>query len=194
GAFLKHGDFGKVAGNWTIDGEVRVLRVNLPDKFKIQITDEKDGEGTKSVVKATMGAVPYTLEPLKASAGDDSIRQPGLSGGLLAAMFVYQRLLTLGAEGFKGECVHGGYEPFYPPPADGKPAKTLAELRIDCEVLNTRIGIYLTKWFFSRADQKLLGFEVRMNDGNEDPCEVYLYDYRAVQGRMLPHAMQVWYQ
>jgi serine protease Do len=100
----------------------------------------------------------------------------------------------LGEQGFQAECAYGGYEPFYPPPADGKPAKSLAELRVDCEVVNTRIGIYLTKWFFSRADQKLLGFELRMNDLDEDPCEVYLYDYRAVQGRLLPHSMQVWYQ
>jgi hypothetical protein len=192
-AFLNHGDFGKVAGNWTIEGDVRVLKVNLPDKFKIQITEEKEGAGTKSVVKGTMGSVPYTLEPLNATAADDR-RVPQLSGGLLAAMYLYQRLLTLGEAGFPTECNHGGYEPFYPPPADGKPSKTLAELRVDCEVITTRSGIYLTKWFFSRADQKLLGFELRMNDLDEDPCEVYLYDYRAVQGRMLPHSMQVWYQ
>jgi serine protease Do len=192
-AFLKHGDFGKVAGNWTIEGEVRVLKVNLPDKFKIQIADEKEGAGSKSVVKGTIGAVPYTLEPLNATAAEDR-RVPQLSGGLLAGMYLYQRLLTLGQAGFPTECNHGGYEPFYPPPPDGKPSRTLAELRVDCEVLTTRSGVYLTKWFFSRTDQKLLGFEVRMQDLDEDPCEVYLYDYRAVQGRMLPHRMQVWYQ
>ena len=192
-AFLKHSDFGKLAGNWTIDGEVRVLRVNVPDKFKIQILEEKEAGGSKTVVKMKIGEVPYSLEPLKATAPED-LRQPALSGGLLAAMYLYQRLLTLGDEGFQTECTYGGYEPFYPPPVDGKPAKSLAELRVDAEVLSTRHGTYLTKWFFSRTDQKLLGFEMRTQDANDDPCEVYFYDYRPVQGRQLPHAMQVWYE
>jgi S1-C subfamily serine protease len=191
-AFLKHGDFGKVAGNWTIDGDVRVLKVNLPDRFKLQIGEEKDVAGTKAVVKIRIGEVPYQLEPLKATAPEE-LRQPNLSGGLLAAMYLWQRLLTMGAEGFPSECTYGGYEPFYPPPADGKPAKSLAELRVDAEVLNTKHGVYLTKWFFSRTDQRLLGFETRIQDATVDPCEVFLYDYRAVQGRQLPHAMQVWY-
>ena len=191
--FLKHGDFGKLAGNWTIEGDVRVLKVNLPDKFKIQILEEKDGAGTKSVVKVKIGEAGYTLEPLKTTSTDD-LRQPGLSGGLNAAMYVYQRLLTMGAEGFQAECSHGGIEPFYPPPADAKSVKSLAELRVDCEVLNTRHGTFLCKWFFSKSDHKLLGFETRMQEQNEDPCEIYLYDYKTIQGRQLPHAFQVWYQ
>jgi S1-C subfamily serine protease len=192
--FLRHSDFGKLAGsNWTIDGEVRVLKVNLPDRFKIQINEEKDAGGTKSVIRAKIGEVNYELEPLKTTAADE-LHKPALSGGLLAAMYLYQRFLTMGDQGFQAECNHGGFEPFYPPPADGKPAKSLADLRVDCEVLNTRHGVFLTKWFFSRADQKLLGFEVRVQDANEDPCEVYLYDYRTKNGRQLPHAFQVWYQ
>jgi hypothetical protein len=191
--FAKHGDFSKLPGNWTIDGDVRVLKVNLPDRFKIQLAEEKDGSGSKLVSRIKIGEAAYELEPLKSTAPDE-LHQPQLSGGLLAAMYLYQRLLTTGAEGFQAECSYGGVEPFYPPPADGKPASSLAGLRVDCDVLNTRHGIYLAKWFFSRADQKLLGFEVRTSDANEDPCEVYLYDYRPVQGRQLPHAMQVWYQ
>ena len=56
----------------------------------------------------------------------------------------------------------------------------------------SRSGAYLVKWFFARTDQKLIGMEVRLKE-NEDPCEVYFYDYRAVNGRMLPHRMQVVY-
>jgi S1-C subfamily serine protease len=191
--FLKHSDFSKLPGNWTIDGDVRVLKVNLPDRFKVQILEEKEGTGSKSVVKSKIGEVPYALEPLKTTAPDE-LRKPELSGGLLAAMYLYHRLLTTGIEGFQAECNYGGVEPFYPPPVDGKPAPSLAGLRVDCDVLNTRHGLYLAKWYFSRTDQKLLGFEVRVSDANEDPCEVYLYDYRSVQGRQLPHAIQVWYQ
>ncbi len=66
--------------------------------------------------------------------------------------------------------------------------------RVDAEVLNTRLGIYLTKFFFAKTDQKLLGLELRMQDANEDPCEVYFSDYRAVDGRQLPHRIQVYYK
>ncbi len=63
---------------------------------------------------------------------------------------------------------------------------------MDAEVLSTRHGPFLTQWYFARTDQKLLGFELRLNE-NEDPCEVYLSDYRAVDGRQLPHRLQVLY-
>ena len=33
-----------------------------------------------------------------------------------------------------------------------------------------------------------------MQEYNEDPCELYFSDYRAVDGRQLPHRMQVYYQ
>jgi hypothetical protein len=66
---------------------------------------------------------------------------------------------------------------------------------VDTEVLNTSHGPFAAKWFFSPADQKLIGFEVRQaeNQNSEDPCEVYLSDYRQVEGRWLPHQMQVIY-
>jgi serine protease Do len=192
-AFRRHGDFAKLASPWTIEGDVRVLKVNLPDRFKLQVSEEKEGDSYKTLVTGKIGEVDYSLEPLKSTSRDE-LHAPQLSGGLLAAMYLYHRMLTQGADGFQAECTHGGYEPFYPPPADGKPAKSLAALRVEAEVLNTRHGTYLTKWFFARADGKLLGFEVRTQDANEDPCEVYFYDYRPVQGRQLPHGMQVWYQ
>jgi hypothetical protein len=48
------------------------------------------------------------------------------------------------------------------------------------------------KWYFSMADQKLVGFEVTVESG-DDPCEVYLADYKAVDGRELPHRLEVRY-
>jgi len=67
--------------------------------------------------------------------------------------------------------------------------KALKELRVDCEVANSRIGPFLGKWFFDKSDKRLLGFETRIVE-NEDPCEVYFSDYRPVDGRQLPHRMQ----
>jgi hypothetical protein len=38
----------------------------------------------------------------------------------------------------------------------------------------------------------LVGFEVTVEQG-DDPCEVYLSDYRHVDGRLLPHRIEVRY-
>ena len=46
------------------------------------------------------------------------------------------------------------------------------------------------KWYFSQKDQTLLGYEVTV-DKEEDPCEVFLADYRMVDGRLLPHRVEV---
>jgi S1-C subfamily serine protease len=189
-AFRKQSDFTPLQGNWHLDGEVRLLKARTPSRFNLDLVEEKEAGGLKSVVNLKIDAFPYKLEPLRAS--PDEVRIPQQSGGFMAAMFVLRHFLTQGEKGFS-ECIHGGYEPFYPPPADGPAPENLVSLRVDAEVLNTRFGPFLTKWFFSRADQKLLGFELRLQD-NEDPCEVYLDDYRPVDGQLLPHRFTVLYQ
>ena len=68
----------------------------------------------------------------------------------------------------------------------------LKDLRVETEVLSTRMGPFLARWFFALGDAKLLACEVSLSE-NEDPCELYFSDYRAVDGRMLPHQMQVVY-
>jgi S1-C subfamily serine protease len=185
-----HGDFSGVAGDWIIGGAVRLKKLRTESKTKFEILEIKEGKSSKSVVKLGIeDFAPYELEPLKTSQDPVALKLPETSGGLLAAMYLYHTLLTQGAKGFT-EMTHGGNEPFYPPPVDGKTPTSLAALRVDCEVLNTRLGPLLGKWYFSFAEKKLLGFEVRIED-NEDPCEVYLSDYRPIAGRQLPHRMQV---
>lgn len=190
--FKKHGDFSKLAGTWKIDGQVRLKKLNTPSPFSIELTEEKvaDSKSLKPTVKLTIGAFPYILEPMKEGLEDADLKQPLGSGGMSAALFLYRHLLTAGDKGFGTDFQHGGMEPLYPPALDGKMPRSLGDLRVDAEVINTRLGRYLTRWFFSPADQKLLGFEVRLEE-NEDPCEVYLSDYRMVDGRALPHTMQV---
>ena len=46
------------------------------------------------------------------------------------------------------------------------------------------------KWYFSRKDHALLGFEITAS-AEEDPCEVYLSDYRPVEGRPMPYRIEV---
>jgi S1-C subfamily serine protease len=190
--FRKHGDFSAVAGNWSMEGTVRLKKLRSESRARIDITEEKGSTGSKAVIRLKIDEFPYILEPLKSQEAA-ALRAPETSGGLLAALYVYHRLLTQGKSGFN-DFFHGGHEPFYPPlpPQEGKTLSSPASLRVDTEVLSTRHGPFLTKWFFARPDQKLLGFEMRFNE-NEDPCEVYLSDYRAVDGRLLPHRMQVQY-
>ncbi len=192
--FRKHGDFSAVGGTWTLQGRMRLLRANSPSKFKVEITTTKakDGGITPLVRMSTENTpVPYTLEPLQAQEAP-ALKVPQGSGGLLSAFYLYHRLLTLGAKGFEVKCDHGGHEPVYPPREDGKAPASLRELREEAWVLNTRFGAYMGKWFFNQADKRLRALEVRLED-NEDPCEVYFSDYREVNGRSLPHRLEVHY-
>ncbi len=188
--FRKRSDCSGFQGAWALDGEVRLLKARTASRFYLELNEERIDGAVQPVVTLKIDAFPYKLAPL-AGPSPDELRIPPQSGGFMAAMFVLRHLLTQGDKGFT-EVMHGGYEPFYPP-VDGKTVDRAASLRVDAEVLNSRFGPFLAKWFFSRADHKLLGFELRLSD-NEDPCEVYLDEYRPVEGRQLPHRITVLYQ
>jgi hypothetical protein len=158
--------------------------------MKVEIAPAADGS------KVTMKLnIETTLEPLKQT--DVAVQQEPIgSGGLMMAMYHYHRFLTLGAKGFEGLFAHGGYEPFYPYPIDGPAPKSLAGLRVDCAVIATKHGSVNCKWYFSRKDGTLLGFETYVDKDakdteDRDPCEVYFHDYKDVGGRKLPHKLEV---
>jgi len=141
-------------------------------------------------VDMRVDAFPYELKPLETKQDITDLKQPAGSGGFLAAMYLYHRLLTEGVEGFQVECQHGGYAPIYPPTKEGKSPESWRKQKVLTEVIQTQHGPYTTKWYFSLDDQKLLAFEVWMAR-NSDPCEVYLGDYQAVNGKLLPHRIHV---
>jgi hypothetical protein len=146
--------------------------------------------GTKTMVHVVMGGGKLDLDPLKSGQEIRALKEPDGSGGLLMALYLYRRLLVLGAAGFEGQFSHGGREPVYLPPPNGKMPKNLQELRVDAEVLVTEHAAVTCKWYFSPKDQTLLGFEAAI-DPEGDPCEVYLSDYRTVEGRMMPFRIDV---
>jgi hypothetical protein len=190
--FRKQGDFRPLAGDWSVDGVVRLKKLRAESKVKLDIVDKKDGGSVRTLVKLSIDAFPYELDPLKSPQEPEVLKMPETSGGLLSALYLYRQLLSQGATGF-GEFYHGGHEPLYPPaPEDAKLPGGLSATRVETEVIHSRLGPYLARWYFARADQKLIGLEVRLQD-NEDPCEVFFGDYRAVEGRMLPHRLQVVY-
>ena len=88
------------------------------------------------------------------------------------------------AKGFATGFSHGGVEPFYPP-REGETKPDYAKMRVDAEVLRTRHAGVDGKWYFSMKNDEtagqLLGFEIWL-DRDEDPCEVYLFDYKDVDG------------
>ncbi len=190
----KNGDFGALGGAWTIEGGVRLLRANNDSPFTADIKDIKDGGNETPTVAMKIGAFTDTLEifPKEGVAAKDR-RKPNGSGGLMPALYAWKHLLTKG-EAQVSECLHGGMEPFYPPTVDNAAPKRWSDQRVDADVLTSQQGPYRVKWFFARGDQKLLGMELRLQEYNEDPCEVFFSDYRAVDGRQLPHRMQVYYQ
>jgi S1-C subfamily serine protease len=188
-AFAKTGDFTKVAGDWVIDARVKEKLLREEKNARLEVLEVAEGKGAKSLVKIKLGDFPYELEPLKANQDPTALKLPEASGGLTSALYLYHRFMTMGEKGFD-EFNHGGVEPLYPP-AD-KDGVKLSERRVLAEVLKTQHGPFLASWYFDTKEGKMIAFEVRVQEG-EEPCEVYLSDYRDVDGRQLPHKMAVWY-
>jgi hypothetical protein len=189
-----YGSFKGLTGTWVIKGAGEV-KGNKDKVVEFKIGEEKDKEGKQeTTVHYSLGGVDdlYVLQPLKPGLSQDELESPPGSGGLLVALMQYRQLLALGEKGFPSDgFAHGGWEPFYLPSDNPKP--DYASHRIDCEVLNTRLGSVPAKWYFSRKDGTLLGGEVSLSEREKDPCELYFSDYKKVGGRSLPHKIEVRY-
>jgi len=161
---------------------------------EVMVKDKGAMDGKNDVVQGIIDGLDYSLEPLNTKEKTEAFKDPPDSGGLLLALYQYRQMLVYGPKGFVGEFSHGGNEPFYPPPADVKEKPDYAKLRVDTEVLRTKHAGIPGKWYFSLKDDgtrgQLLGFEVTA-DRDEDPCEVYLSQYKDVDGRKLPHHIEV---
>lgn len=180
----KHGDFATTAAVWNLEG-----KYDLGER-KGDIKIEINEKGADPFVNMQMNIL-HTLHPLEAGLNIRAATEPIGSGGFMMAMYHYHRFLTMGAKGFEGEFVHAGAEPFYPYPADGTAPKSLSELRVDANVIRSKHASVTCKWYFAKADGKLLGFETSVAK-ETDPCEVFFHDYKdAGGGMMLPHRMEV---
>jgi S1-C subfamily serine protease len=192
-AFKTSGDFSGLTGTWTIEADL--LREKGKSPVTVVLGEQKnpDGKTVQSIVRMQLPGGDVEVDPLKSGQDAESLQQPPDSGGFLLALYHYRRLLTLGEKGFERSFSHGGNEPFYPMPADGSQPKSLADLRVDTEVLRTEHSAIPVKWYFAQKDPKtLLGFELFTSE-KDDPCEVYCSDYRPVDGRQLPFRMEIRY-
>lgn len=187
-AFREHGDFSEFEGDWTIIGKYEMP--GREGNLKLDILPPANDEDPSPTVKLQTN-LGYTLRPLDQGQSLADLMEPLNSGGMMMALYHWQRFLLMGKDGFKTRFDHGGHYPFYPVPIDQDEKNVnYIEHRHDCEVIHTEFAAVKGKWYFSLEDQKLLGFEIWVSD-DEDPCEVYLHDYKEIDGRQLPHTFVV---
>jgi serine protease Do len=196
-AFHKHGDFSKASGDWglrttgTLYAGVGPRGKRGVADFTIKSKGAKDGQN--DIIQAIVDGLDYTLEPLNDEEKTTTRRDPPDSGGLLMALYQYRQLLVYGPKGFATGFSHGGVEPFYPP-QEGQTKPDYNKWRVDAEVLRTRHAGVDGKWYFSMNKDdtagQLLGFEIWL-DRDEDPCEIFLFDYKDVGDGKLPHRFEI---
>jgi serine protease Do len=154
-AYLARGDFAETGWNWKIAGRTAAgeVAIELAEKSgSVVMPDGKSGaEFGTSLTEAN---------------------SPPRSGGLLAALHVWQRLLLVGPRRF-GEVYYLGTLPW-----------TSDEELSDCLVAIH--GGVETRFYFNPGGGDLVGVEMQSAD-DQDPCEIYFYDVRSVDGRSLPH-------
>jgi S1-C subfamily serine protease len=155
-SYLALGDFAEVGWNWKIVGQAAAggdVVIELAEKIgSIVLPDGKSG--------AEFG--PSLTET----------SSPPHSGGLLAALHLWQRLLLLGPRRF-GEVYYLGSLPW------GDDEKLA-----DCLVA-THAGVE-THFYFDPGSGNLIGIALYVSD-EDDPCEIYFDDIRPVNGRSVPH-------
>jgi hypothetical protein len=162
GAFLAAGDYSMVTGQWTLRGE-------LVEGGQVEIVLNNENP------TARFPAGQARLEP-----GKDLDQQlgPEGSGGLLAALYLWKRMLTVGPAQF-GDVYYLGTVP----------VPNQSEL---CDVLVGTHDVTETHFIFAPDTGYLVAVEM-YSASNMDPCEIYFDDFRNVEGRMIPHRMEVRY-
>jgi hypothetical protein len=155
-AYLARGDFAETGWDWKITG-----RTSTGGEVVIDL-NEKSGS---IVMPEGKSGAQFGL-----SLAEE--RSPPRSGGLLAALHLWQRLLLFGPRRF-GEVYYLGTMPWG---GDGDLADCLAAIHGGVEA----------RFYFDSATADLIGIELQTSD-DEDPCEIYFSDVREVDGRYLPH-------
>lgn len=107
----------------------------------------------------------------------EQLDPPG-SGGMLVALAMWRRMLTLGPEKF-GEVYYLGTMP-------------LAGTDKMCDVLIATHDVVECRFMFDPGSGQLVAIEM-YPDTNVDPCEIRFDDFREVGHRQVPHRWQIRY-
>jgi S1-C subfamily serine protease len=155
-AYLARGDFAEAGWDWNIAAQT-AAGADVAIKLA-----EKSGEITMPEGKSGARFGPSLVDE----------QGPPRSGGLLAALHLWQRLLLFGRGRF-GDVHYLGTLPW------GQEEKMA-----DC-LVGIHGGVE-TRFYFDPDSADLVGIEMQASD-DEDPCEIYFGDVREVEGRHLPH-------
>jgi S1-C subfamily serine protease len=155
-AYLAHGDFAETGWNWQIAG-----RTTAGGDVAMELSENHGS----IVMPEGKSAAEFSLSLTEATS-------PPRSGGLLAALHLWQRLLLVGPRKF-GEVSYLGTLPW-------------ADEETLCDCLLAIHGGVETRFYFNPQSGELVGIELHLAD-DEDPCEIYFSDIREVEGRALPH-------
>jgi S1-C subfamily serine protease len=155
-AFIAQGDFAGVGAEWTIRGQ------------------DQNGGDVEIAINEKTGAI---VMPEGKSGAQFSLSlaeelSPPRSGGLLAALHLWQRLLMVGPTQF-GEVVYFGTLPW---PDEGNLPDCLVGIQGGVE----------TRFYFDPQQGDMVGLEMQAAE-DQDPCEIYWSDFRSINGRRLPH-------
>ena len=161
-SFAALGDFSSLDGEWKMSGQVAG-----GGPFEIRL-----GKETAEVL------LPGQRARIDVTADLDSQLMPMGSGGLLPALHVWQRMLTVGPQQF-GEVYYLGTCPVV-----GRPQV--------CDVLVGTFNVVETRFAFDPVTGQLVALEM-FPETSADPCEVYFDDYQDHQGVQMPHRIRVRY-
>lgn len=163
------GDFASLTGEWVLRGQLM--------------------EAGDSEFRISENLVACSLPGGKASLPiDDNLvgaAVPPGSGGLLAALYLWRRLLVKGPEEF------GSVEYYGTLPLSG-PAGPLAGHAGLVDMLSGTFGGVECNFLIDATSGHLLVVELYLHP-DDDPCELHFADYREVDGREVPARMLVRY-
>jgi serine protease Do len=140
---------------------------------------------------------------LRASIGDDltAVIDPPGSGGMLAALSLWRRMLILGPERF-GDVSYLGTVPMLATQdlVDRRAIMLLAHDRVSPAVANqalcdTLLGTYggvECRFIFDAKTGNLAALEMFRNS-LDDPCELHFSDYAEIEGRVFPRQIECRY-
>jgi serine protease Do len=155
-SFLARGDFAAAGSNLTIHAKTAAN-----EAVEIELAEDRGS----IVMPAGKSEAQFS------TALGDSLSPPR-SGGLLATLHLWQRLLLVGPRKF-GEIYYFGTLPF-------------VDSRSESDCLVGLHGGVETRFYFDPTEGDLVGLEMQVAD-DQDPCTIYFSDIRPEDGRRLPH-------
>jgi len=102
---------------------------------------------------------------------------PGGNAHLLMALHLWKRLLALGPERY-GEVYYLGEAPL--PGREGL-----------FDVLVATHDVFESRFYFDPVSGRMVAMEMSP-DNDQDPCEILFDDFQTVEGRLVPHRMEVY--